>query len=172
VSPDHLWQLRDDARPCDVSWSWSETVDRLRCGHTGYRRLEPPIAVTREVTLLKREPAVVVRDVLDGGGARRLVWRFHLAPGVGGEVVDGRDIRLRAGAREVWLQTPDASRFESLAIEDGWVSPSYGVRVPARIVLATARTPQASIAWRFGLERLSADALLESSQARTAALCG
>ena len=162
VSPDHLWQLRDDARPCDVSWSWSEAADRLRCGHTGYRRLDPPVAVTREVTLLKHAATVIVRDSVEGAGDRRLVWRFHLAPGIDA-AMDGIDVRMRWRGGEAWLQSPDASRLDAVTIEDGWVSPSYGVRVPARVVVARARSLPALVSWRFGVDRLSLDGLVSLS---------
>jgi uncharacterized heparinase superfamily protein len=153
VSPDHLWQLRDDARPCDVEWKWDAQADCLRCGHTGYLRLDPPVAVTREVTLLKSEPAVVVHDTLQGTGARRLVWRFHLAPGIDADV-DGGDVCLRGSGRELWLQTPDRAAVTSIGVEDGWVSPSYGVRVASRVVVAGAGDLPASVSWRFGVNRL------------------
>ena len=30
ISPDHLWQLRDDARPLDVVWQWGDRADYFR----------------------------------------------------------------------------------------------------------------------------------------------
>jgi hypothetical protein len=64
------------------------------------------------------------------------------------------------GKREVWLQAIDPSAGAMLAITDGWVSPSYGVRVKTRVVVVTWRTRlpvQAS--YRIGRGRLAALAL-------------
>ena len=155
ISPDHLWQLRDDARPQDVSWTWGERQDCFRGGHTGYARLDPPVLVTREVLLGKDGPEVFVRDSVQGGGRRELTWRFHFDPRVSAGI-DGHDVRLSAGNRESWLQIVDAPDDLTLLVEPGWVSPSYGVRVPIHVLImrGQARLPvTASV--RFGLVRLT-----------------
>jgi hypothetical protein len=155
VSPDHLWHLRDDARPQNVVWHWGAGADYFHGAHNGYGRLEPPVLVTREVLLVKEGPDVLVRDSVEGRGSRELVWRFHLDPALD-PVVDGTDVRLRAAGRDAWLQIVDAAPGSSVAIESGWVSPSYGVRVNTRVVLVTTRTPLPVLAtYRIGLVRLT-----------------
>jgi hypothetical protein len=159
ISPDHLWQLRDDARPLDVAWQWGDRADYFRGAHNGYARLHPPALVTREVLLVKDGPDVLVRDSVDGIGSRELVWRFHLDPAVAADV-DGRDVRLVAREREVWLQVVDSAPGTAAAIEDGWISPSYGVRVKTHVVVMTVRTPlPAGATYRIGAARLAASSL-------------
>jgi hypothetical protein len=72
----------------------------------------------------------VIEDRLDAPSPHRYDLRFHLAPGVAelaaGGAVLGRDVALTvAGAG-------------SLSLEDGWISPRYGIREPAPVVSAVA----------------------------------
>lgn len=155
VSPDQLWQLRDDARPLDVSWTWGERQDRFRGGHTGYARLDPPVRVTRDVTLVKHGPEIFVRDFIEGAGRRELTWRFHFDPLVSAEI-DGHDVRLSIGNWESWLQILDAPDEVTLGVERGWSSPSYGVKTPIHVLVVSGQAwlpVTASI--RFGRVRLT-----------------
>jgi len=68
-SPDNLWQLRDDARPRNVVWQSGNGADYFRGTHTGYLRLNPPVNVTREVSLRKEDLDVVIRDIIEGTGS-------------------------------------------------------------------------------------------------------
>ena len=159
ISPDHLWHLRDDARPLDVAWRWDNRADYFRGAHNGYVRLDPPVLVTREVLLVKDGPDVLVRDAVDGSGSHELVWRFHLDPAVDA-AIDHDDVRLRVGEREAWLQIVDPAPGSSVAIEDGWISPSYGVRVKTRVVVITTRASlPVRATYRIGLVRLAASPL-------------
>jgi Heparinase II/III-like protein/Heparinase II/III N-terminus len=162
ISPDTLWQLHDDARPQDVEWKPGSRVDYFRGSHSGYLRLTPPVTVTREIALVKDGPDVIVRDAIGGTGTRELVWRFHLDP-VLDATIDGRDVRLRAAGRDAWLQLASASDGLTMTIEQGWISPSYGVRAATRVVTLRGHVvlPQV-VSFRFGLVRTSLDRLRAS----------
>lgn len=159
VSPDHLWQLRDDARPQDVAWHCDARADYFRGTHNGYQRLEPPVLVMREVFLVKEGPDVLVRDSIEGRGSRELAWRFHLDPALDASI-DGRDVRLRAAGRDAWLQLASATEGLTMTIEGGWISPSYGLRTATRVVTLRGRVmlPQV-VSFRFGLVRTPLDRL-------------
>jgi hypothetical protein len=153
ISPDHLWQLRDDARPYDVSWAWGELQDCFRGGHTGFARLDPPVLVTREVFLNRESPEVFVRDAVQGGGRPELVWRFHFDPHVD-VAIDGRDVKLSHAGRESWLQIVDAPDDLTLLVDSGWVSPSYGVKTPIHVLIMRSRAGlPVTASVRFGLVR-------------------
>jgi hypothetical protein len=159
ISPDHLWQLRDDARPRDVDWQFGESADYFRGTHTGYERLDPPLLVTREVMLVKGGPDILIRDSIDGGESHELVWRFHLDPAVVPDV-DGDAVRLRRADREAWLQIAGGAPGLAVTLEDGWISPSYGVRTKTLVVVLSARCPvPVQTTFRIGLERLAAPLL-------------
>ena len=159
ISADHLWQLRDDARPVNVEWAPGDRVDRFQGGHTGYRRLEPPVDVTREIELIKEEPAIVIRDRIDGASRRPLTWRFHLDPQVTVER-QGTDLRLSTHGRAAWLQMTAPTTDLNVILEPGWVSPSYGVRTPNQIVVIHAVTSlPVAAAFRIGVTRAPVDQL-------------
>jgi hypothetical protein len=154
--PESMWQLRYDAQPQGLVWQCGEDVDYFRGGHSGYARLTPPVAVVREVWLAREGPDVFVRDCVSGSDSRDLVWRFHVDPALDVEI-DRHDIRLGAAGRDAWLQIVDAAPGSTVAIEDGWVSPSYGVRVNTHVVVIATRTSLPVLAtYRIGLVRLAA----------------
>jgi hypothetical protein len=162
VSPDNLWQFRDDARPIDVAWRFGSDVDYFRGGHSGYQRLTPPVAVEREIALVKEGPAVLVRDSIEGRGQRAVTWRLHLAPAVAAESCD-EDVRLRVANREVWLQFGSPASGLQIEIERGWVSPSYGVRTESQVVVVRGRVmlPR-QIMCRIAASRLPIDSLAKA----------
>jgi uncharacterized heparinase superfamily protein len=155
ISPDHLWTLQDDARPRDVAWTFGPRVDYFRGAHTGYARLEPPVGVTREVALLKGGPDVLVRDTVDGAGLHELTWRFHLAPAATA-TIEGNDVRLSVRGTDMWLQVDDDLSRLTPSIEEGWVSPSYGVRTETQVVVWRGHVKLPIVATtRFGPARLT-----------------
>jgi hypothetical protein len=156
ISPDHLWHLRDDARPLGVAWRWGEGADYFRGSHDGYARLDPPVRVTREVLLVKDGPDVLVRDSADGSGSHHLVWRFHLDPAVSA-AIDHDDVHLRVADREAWLQIVDPLPGSQITLEDGWISPSYGVRAKTQVVVISVRASlPVHATYRIGLARITA----------------
>jgi uncharacterized heparinase superfamily protein len=161
ISPDHLWQLRYDARPQDVVWQPGDRGDYFRGGHTGYARLDPPVAIVREVLLNKDggEDVVLVRDSANGRGTRQLTWRFHLDPSVSAAIEAGA-VRLSIGGRSVWLQPIESLNGLDLEVQTGWVSPSYGVRTETQVVVIRGRVAlPRTLSFRFASQRLPADRL-------------
>jgi hypothetical protein len=133
LGPDALWQLHYDAVPVEPVLQHAERGDCFRGGHRGYERLPNPIGHTRRIAVDAREPRVVVSDRIDGVGTHSLVWRFHLDPNVEA-ARDGYDVRLSHGEAGVWL-LPGATPHLELSFEAGWVSPSYGVKIPTTVVV-------------------------------------
>jgi len=140
ISPDALWQLQYDAHPVDPTITRGLHVDRFRGSHDGYARLTPSVTHTRECVLDREHPRVLVRDSLTGSGSHMLTWRFHLDPAVTPER-DGENVRLRNGARDVWLIPTQPAPGMALEIADGWVSPSYGVKLPTKVLVWQTRVP-------------------------------
>lgn len=137
IGPDFLWTLRDDATPADVSFSREAARDVVRGSHLGYQRLASPVRVSRAIAASTTEHLVVIADTLAGGGAHLIEWRFPLAPGVRADI-RGADVRFELGGRERWL-LPASVVPASWTLEDGWVSPSYGVRHETRVLTLRAR---------------------------------
>ena len=164
IGPDALWELHYDAVPSGAALTHGSRVDSFRGAHRGYARLASPVHHTRAFFLDTCAPRVLVSDRLDGSGEHALVWRFHLDPSVtahvdgphhGVDLVDGA-VRLACGGRDVWL-LPDAHAAHfALSLQPGWVSPSYGVKLPTTVVVweTTAQLPVAA-SFLFAESRLS-----------------
>ncbi|HTO56427.1 MAG TPA: heparinase II/III-family protein, partial [Pseudomonadales bacterium] len=134
ISPDALWQLQYDAHPIGATLERGPKVDRFCGSHDGYARLTAPVVHTRECVLDRDHPRVLVRDSLSGSGSHALTWRFHLDPAITPEG-DGKNVRLTNGATEVWLIPVEQATGMTLDVADGWISPSYGVRVPTKVLV-------------------------------------
>jgi hypothetical protein len=122
--PASLWELVDDARPEPLL---VEDL-RFRGAHTGYLRLADPVRPIRTIALEPLLHALVVHDTFEANASHDIETRFHLAPGL--EPVDAGDGTLQLG--------PFALRWRGAwdcTVEQGWVSPSYGVRVDAATVV-------------------------------------
>ena len=156
VGPDALWQLHYDARPIDAALRSGLRADAFRGGHRGYERLPSPVSHTRECFLDKTQARVLVRDRLDGSGEHRVIWRFHLDPAIGA-CIDGADVRLSGDSGTSWLLPSLPTGFQP-SLEPGWVSPSYGVKVPTTVLVwrASARLPIVG-SYLFAESRLAPD---------------
>jgi hypothetical protein len=142
LAPDALWQLHDDAKPIEPVFRTTGRVDCFHGGHSGYARLVPPVVHTRALFVDTAMPRVLVCDRVVGSGLHALVWRFHLDPAVTPQL-RGTDVCLSCDGRTVWLLPDDTAATFSLALEPGWVSPSYGVKVATAVLVwrATAAVP-------------------------------
>jgi uncharacterized heparinase superfamily protein len=154
VGADALWQLHYDAVPEGAVLRCGDRVDAFHGGHRGYARLESPVAHTRELFLARDAPRLLVRDQLDSRGQHVYAWRFHLDPAVSPELREG-DVRLRHDEREVWLLPDGVGRALAFSLEPGWVSPSYGVKVPTTVLTWTSSAASVRASFLFAESRLS-----------------
>jgi hypothetical protein len=88
----------------------------------------------------KEQPRVLVRDRIDGDGRHEVLWRFHLDPAVTADM-DGSDVRLSCDNHAVWLLPASGAGALSLSLENGWVSPGYGVKLPTTVVVWSGTIP-------------------------------
>lgn len=157
VSPDSLWQLRYDAVPVGPRLEYGHNADTFFGGHRGYERLTPPVTQTRQIVMDHCAARVLVRDRISGTGVHEVVSRFHLDPEVRA-AVDGYDVRLSCGDREVWLLADQQQTSVPLlpVLEAGWVSPGYGVKVPVTVVVWRGSiSPPFELSLMFAERRLS-----------------
>ena len=132
VDPDYLWTLRDDATPEVRLWQTSDDADWFVGAHGGYRRLDQPLTTVRAIMLEKAGHRLLVVDDFEGGGSHGIRIPYHFHPGVEPEPAGPGLWKLRAGDRD-FLLASDGEGWSS-ALGDGWVSPSYGVKHPARVL--------------------------------------
>ena len=153
-----LWRLRYDAVPADVAWQRGAGADYFRGSHRGYARLNEPVAHTREILLHQTAGRVAIRDTVGGAGVHRLVWRFHLDPALEA-AIEGDAVRITHGTRAVWFWPLALPPAAGLRLEDGWVSPSYGVKLATSVIVieATTAVPTSAL-YLFSEDSLDADA--------------
>lgn len=122
--PVSLWELENDAIPEPLL---VEPL-RFRGSHTGYLRLPDPVRPVRTIELDPERHALHVHDVFEAHAPHTIEIPYHVAPGLavgastGGAVTIG-DFVLR------WHGPWECS------VEPAWVSPSYGVKLPAQKVV-------------------------------------
>jgi len=171
VASDALWQLRYDATPFGAELRTSARADGFRGAHRGYERLSPPLAHARRIVVDRQRPRVLIADEIAGAGRHDLVWRFHLAPAVSA-AIDGGDVELSSGGRVVWAMPVECGGALSRSLEEGWVSPSYGVKVPAVVLVwrGMIEIPFAA-SFLFSADRLSRDERMTVAADLAAATC-
>jgi hypothetical protein len=103
--------MKDRAHAEALSWDANAFEGR----HHGF----PGATHTRRLELTRE--GVRIRDTVSSASARELEWTFPLAPGAESKV------EIRAEGLE-------------FRAEQGWYSPSYGVRVPTTFLRASRRS--------------------------------
>lgn len=149
--PEWLFRMFERASPEHLEYRAEPALFRYVGRHKGYAGagLVASRAFTWTPGLLE------IRDSIESEPARQvpLTWRFHLAPEVNA-ALDGHSVGLVVGDVEVLLTCPDAL---AIALEPAWYSPSYGVRVPSRQIVARGTCgPAAAREWTFTLRARTA----------------
>jgi len=127
------FMLADDTRAVIRRWRRGSGGEELIAAHTGYQRLVSPVTVSRGFFLDKKHHALVVLDRFEGSSDHWVDVAYHFAPGV--SVVEDGVGRWRLTANgQAFLFLVDGEGEWSATVEDGWVSPSYGIKVPRRVL--------------------------------------
>jgi hypothetical protein len=98
--------------------------------HTGFRELERELCHRRELRFDGQSMTVSITDTVIGAQGEELLWAFPLAQG------EATAQASRALAKFAGTRLEIEAEGATLAVESGWLSPSYGVRVPAPVVRA------------------------------------
>jgi len=133
LDPWLLFRLTDRSQAEVLRWQPEGERVVFEGRHHGYEALEPPATHTRQLEFDCAARTVLIRDTVSCSGSHDLEWTFTLAP--------SRAVAYEGGARaefEGGMLTIEAEGLE-FAIEDGWMSPSYGVRVRAPFVRGRRR---------------------------------
>lgn len=145
VSPQRLFALPDRTRTELLAFDDGE-VPSVRARHRGYEALEAPAVHERELALDGASGLLVVSDEIRSEGAHDVVWTFTLA---GGEPrLDGARCHVEIAGLELVVTAPEGVE---LSVEEGWLSPSYGVRLPTPFLRGRARSEPGTTGWRWEL---------------------
>ena len=131
---DELFTMNLDAAVNVNRWIVTENYDFLDAEHNGYSRLN--VVHRRQIYFNKEEKYWVIRDMLTGEGGYKHKFNlyFHFAP-----------MALKKEKDELVIETGNKTGANiaiapletdglKLAIENGWVSYSYGSKVEAPVV--------------------------------------
>jgi hypothetical protein len=144
IDPTYLWSLHEDARPTVWRWSSTSELDVLRASHSGYRRLPRPVVPVRTIALDKRLHRLLVRDDFDGAGDHAVRIPYHIDESARLSQLDTGVVRVEADGRGFELHWSGDDLWH-VAVRDGWVSPSYGVKRPAQVLELTRAGPLAPV---------------------------
>jgi len=129
-----MWTMYPDARPIVRAWESTPAQDRFVGEHTGYTRLPDPVRHVREIIFAKQPVRWEITDTLTGTAAHSLKGYFHLHPEV--QVIAGDSCYILSGPGRVSLKLEWKGPEDIVwSVEDGWYSPSYGVRQPTKVLV-------------------------------------
>jgi Heparinase II/III-like protein/Heparinase II/III N-terminus len=128
-----VFSLFADAEPIVHRWHTTGENDWLDAEHSGYRRLLPPVSHWRRFGFDKCANTLEVTDTLRGTGEHNAEWNFHFDHGI--DVERKSDSLFLAYSGDVTVQiTVTSTHPLHSTIEEGWVSRSYGTKLPAKIL--------------------------------------
>jgi uncharacterized heparinase superfamily protein len=130
---DNLFLMRDRSRAESLGFDAADGHATFEGRHHGFESLDPPATHSRRFEFDGPGATLTIRDTVSGTGAHLLRWALPLAPcqvgaHEGEAVADFDDVRLVIQA--------DGLDF---SVEQGWYSPSYGVRVATPFLRADRR---------------------------------
>lgn len=134
---DMLFRLDSDSQPMLHAWLTTADYDFLDVSDQSYGRLMPPVAHRRQIYFDKKQGVWIIRDEISSTVPQpttlNLLWSWHYAAG----------LTLRQEALGIIALSPQGRAFrlwlldgavDACVIEEGWVSPGYGIRTAASIV--------------------------------------
>jgi len=133
IIPDRLFELMNDTAPVVNQWKTTQEADFLDAEHNGYQRLADPVTHRRQFYFGKRENYWVIRDLITGQSRHELSWYFHFDVGIDLQIKNAVTVETTCeqGANLIlYALSPLSIRAE---LEEGWVSPSYGIKKKAQI---------------------------------------
>ncbi|HSZ15149.1 MAG TPA: alginate lyase family protein [Solirubrobacteraceae bacterium] len=127
---DYLFSLPDETRARCVRFEHDGAQAVFEGEHEGFRALRRPARHRRELRFDGDLGVVLIADTVLGARGEELLWSFPLAPGEASARAGAATAVLGGGMLSI--ETDGAA----LDVEQGWLAPSYGVRVQAPVIRA------------------------------------
>ncbi len=137
IDPDigSLFRMEDVRRATATGWEADQAHVVFVGRHSGYERLPSPATHTRRFDLSGPSSELLITDTVSSTGAHDLRWTFPLAPCEVDLTRAGVVARFESGA--VLELTAEGLEF---SVDEGWLSPAYGRRIPTPFVRAHRRS--------------------------------
>lgn len=131
---DMFW-LGYEAKVKANRWETNKEYDFLDVQHKGYERLKNPVIHRRQITFNKKEGFWTIKDILTGQGNHTFDIYFHFAPmEVIADKIDNLAVFTNYKNGMNLLIKPQPIKGLNLAIQEGWISYSYGTKQKAPVV--------------------------------------
>jgi hypothetical protein len=150
LRPEWLFRMFETAHAEHLHFQANKDEMLYHGRHVGYERLlKGKVTHERRFWMLHRQRMLIVADSLAGGGEHHLHWHFHLAPGIAASSQQSGVYRLRMKGNHYILASLDGI---AASINDGWYSPSYGLRESCTILeLIQQRIIDSRTQWGFAI---------------------
>ncbi len=144
-----MWRIRADrTNPRVRQWNVAGAPEILEAEHYGYTRLPEPVVHGRKILFWKKPSRWVIEDTVRGRGSHRCDLLFHIHPEIRVERTGEGTFVLRGRTRRLDLACDGRAE-----VQDGWYSPSYGVKRPLQVLCVT-KTAEAPICFRTEIREI------------------
>ena len=133
----------------------NEKYDFISSEHTGYSYLEKPVSHRRDILFDKAFDYFRIDDIFKGKGEHSIEWYFHLNYDVYATSFSDRVLLLRSKEGGIGLYFVYPVDIK-LKIDEGFVSPFYGVKLPSKVLVFSTRIENSGT-YRFYLIGQSMD---------------
>lgn len=128
-----LFALPNKAKSVVRKWVTNSAYDYLCVEHYAYMRLANKVVVRREIYFDKKDKIWVLKDMIIGEGKNKMALSFHL---------EALEVVINDDKKSIVFKNDDKTRLLlsflnneiNVTLEDGWISPSYGVKYKAPVI--------------------------------------
>ena len=135
ISKEDPFYIEQIAQLTINQWETTDEKIILEAEHNGYEKLKCPIIHNRIFSFDREAKVLNIQDKFKGRGDHELEWNFHLSPQikiwVKEDKAEQKEIILIGSNGSLMLSAPKI--LNCVIIEDE-VSPSYGVKIPAKTI--------------------------------------
>jgi Heparinase II/III-like protein/Heparinase II/III N-terminus len=135
ISLDSLFTMDDRRRATALKWNPDPERPSFLGRHYGFDALPDPATQTRRIELDVASGVVQIADTIASRASHEVRWTFPLAP-----------CEVQASGSQAEALFPNGTRVEldapgvELHVEEGWLSPSYGRRLPTPFLRGLKRS--------------------------------
>lgn len=121
-----IFRIQDEARPKVLKWETTDNYDIFEAEHYGYERLPNPVICRRRIFFNKKNLILKIEDFIEGKGIHDYKIFFHFPPIP--LKLERKSLKTEFPDLPNIVITPESKEKFKAELEEGWVSPSYGIK--------------------------------------------
>jgi hypothetical protein len=138
IEEGELFYLQEDAKPKVNLFEVEKSYDYLDSQHSGYQRLASPVIHRRQMLFNKQAHYWLIKDILSGKSIHQYCLYLHFAP-MDVDLVENDHLVIGKKNGINLLIFPYYREKINLRKEKGWISPSYGRKIRAPVIIYSAK---------------------------------